>query len=60
MSQEKMDSIVAEELGENSELDIMDYDRRWERSRIRITPTELKEHTEIITKLLKTAYDLRK
>lgn len=60
MSQEKMDSIVAEELGENSELDIMDYDRKWGRSRIRITPTELKEHTDIITKLLKTAYDLRK
>lgn len=58
--QEEMQNIINEVLGEDSELDIMEYDRRWGRSRIRLTAADLNKNQEILTRLLEEAYELRK
>jgi len=42
---------------EDAGLDLMDYDKRWGRYRIRVTPPELKTHAELLTRLLKRAHD---
>ncbi len=37
-------------------LDVMDYDERWGRYRIRLLPGELKKHTEVLTQVLTQAH----
>jgi hypothetical protein len=37
-------------------LDVMDYDERWGRYRIRLTPEDLKRHTDILEKVVADAY----
>ncbi|MBZ0300276.1 MAG: DUF5655 domain-containing protein [Anaerolineae bacterium] len=37
-------------------LDVMEYDRRWGRYRIRLTKSDMKQHKEFVTELLKLAY----
>lgn len=46
-----------EELLGKSGLDIMDYDARWGRYRIRLSKGDLKQHEVILRDLLKRAYD---
>ncbi|MCB4323033.1 hypothetical protein KOE80_12565 [Alcaligenes sp. 13f] len=58
--QEEMQTTVNEVLGEDSELDIMDYDSRWGRSRIRLTPSSFNKNQEVIKRLLHDAYEYRK
>lgn len=60
ISQEEMQAAINEVLGENAELDIMDYDLRWERSRIRLTPDDLNKNHELLTRLLHEGYIRRK
>jgi hypothetical protein len=38
-------------------LDVMEYDKRWGRYRIRLTKDDLKKHAELLTELLKTAFE---
>jgi len=38
-------------------LDVMEYDKRWARYRIRLGKDDLKKHSELLTELLKTAYE---
>lgn len=57
---EEMQATINEVLGEDSELDTMDYDYRWGRGRIRLTPSEFKKNQEIIKQLLHGAYESRK
>lgn len=38
-------------------LDLMDYDNRWGRYRIRLTPNDLKSHDDLLKKVLRSAYD---
>ena len=45
-----------EKILENSGLDVMDYDKRWGRYRIRVTATELTKHKDLLTDLLKRAF----
>lgn len=47
---------VRQEL-EDAGLDLMEYDKRWRRYRIRLTPDEMKGHEELLKKVLKMAYD---
>jgi predicted transport protein len=42
---------------ERAGLDLMDYDKRWGRYRIRLTKGGVKEHRELLTKLLKQTYE---
>lgn len=42
---------------EESELDVMDYDARWQRYRIRLQKNDLKQKSEFLEKLLKRAYE---
>jgi hypothetical protein len=42
---------------EQAGLDLMDYDKRWERYRIRLTPNDLATHKVLLTKLLKKCYE---
>jgi hypothetical protein len=41
---------------ENSGLDVMDYDNRWGRYRIRISRGDLQKHSSILTELLRQAF----
>lgn len=38
-------------------LDVMDYDQRWSRYRIRLTKEDIKKHAEFISEFLLTAYN---
>lgn len=38
-------------------LDVMEYDKRWGRYRIRLTKEELKKHRDILTTVMKRAFD---
>lgn len=49
-------SPEVEKILENSGLDVMDYDKRWGRYRIRVTATELTKHKDLLTDLLKRAF----
>jgi predicted transport protein len=40
-----------------AELDVMDYDKRWGRYRIRLTKKEIVKNKEVLTKLMKMARD---
>lgn len=42
---------------ETAGLDVMDYDDRWGRYRIRLTPADLKKQTEVITQVLTQAFN---
>lgn len=42
---------------ESVDLDVMDYDNRWGRYRIRLRKGEVKKHTDILKYLFKMAYD---
>ena len=46
---------ITEEL-EQVGLDVMDYDKKWSRYRIRLAKTDIKKHEEFLTKFLKRAY----
>lgn len=41
---------------ENAGLDVMDYDSRWGRYRIRLKPGEIEKNKEILTEVVKEAY----
>ena len=42
---------------ENAGLDVMDYDSRWRRYRIRLKPGEIEKNKEILRQVLKEAYE---
>jgi len=42
---------------DNAGLDIMDYDIRWGRYRIRLQPEDIKRHKDILTEVVKEAFD---
>jgi hypothetical protein len=42
---------------EDAGLDVMEYDKRWGRYRIRLAKDGLRKHADILTELLKTAYE---
>jgi hypothetical protein len=52
----KLSPDLTKEL-EDAGLDLMDYDNRWGRYRIRFTSEEVKKHEALLRKLLKRAYD---
>lgn len=41
---------------EDAGLDVMDYDAHWGRYRIRLTPTDLENHRDLIREVMKEAY----
>ena len=49
-------STETEERFETAGLDVMDYDRRWGRYRIRIQAGEFDKHKDIITEIIAEAY----
>lgn len=42
---------------ENAGLDVMDYDTRWGRYRIRLQPGEIEKNKEVLTEVIKEAYE---
>ena len=42
---------------EQAGLDLMDYDKRWSRYRVRITKEDIGTHRELLSRMMKTAYD---
>ena len=52
---EETDELIA-----NSELDILDYDKRWGSYRLKLTEKDISEKEETLNSLLKQAYELRK
>ena len=46
-----------EEKLEAAGLDVMDYDKKWSRYRIRLSKGDIKKHTEFITNLLRSAHE---
>lgn len=42
---------------ENAGLDVMDYDARWGRYRIRLQPGEIEKNKEVLTEVIKEAYE---
>jgi predicted transport protein len=42
---------------ESAGLDVMDYDERWGRYRIRLTPGDMKKQTDVITQVLTQAFN---
>jgi len=58
--QEEMQSIIRETSGEESELDIMEYDHSWGQGRIRLTGPDFSKNQETLAQLLRKAYNLRK
>ncbi len=42
---------------EDAGLEMMDYDDRWSRYRIRLTPEDLKNHTEVIKEIMAQAHN---
>jgi len=42
---------------ENAGLDVMDYDSRWGRYRIRLQPGELEKHKEVLTEVIREAFE---
>ena len=49
-----------EEVISNSELDVLDYDKRWGSYRLKLTENDISEKQETLGSLLKQAYELRK
>lgn len=52
---EKYDEII-----ENAELDMLDYDKRWAKYRIRLSEKDIKAKENVILELLTLAYDARR
>lgn len=52
----KQSEQLSQEL-ENVGLDLMDYDKRWGRYRIRLTAENLTEHRDLVMEVLKQAYE---
>jgi hypothetical protein len=52
----KSSSSIQEKL-ENAGLDVMDYDSRWGRYRIRLQPGELEKNKQILTEVIKEAFE---
>ena len=46
-----------EEKLEAAGLDVMDYDKKWGRYRIRLSKGDIKKHSEFLTSLLRSAYE---
>jgi predicted transport protein len=46
-----------EEKLEAAGLDVMDYDKKWGRYRIRLSKGDIKKHSEFLTNLLRSAYE---
>lgn len=46
-----------EERLEAAGLDVMDYDKKWGRYRIRLSKGDIKKHSEFLTNLLRSAYE---
>jgi hypothetical protein len=42
---------------EKAGLDVMDYDERWERYRLRLEEGDVKKHQDLLTRLLKQSYE---
>ncbi len=58
--EEEIKNIIKEVLGEDSEVDIMEYDARWRRSRIRLTADDLNKNQELLIQLFRKAFQFRK
>lgn len=41
---------------ERAEIDVMDYNKKWGRYRLRLVKGEIKKHRDLLTKLLRQAY----
>lgn len=50
-------SPESQERLENAGLDVMDYDTRWGRYRIRLQPGEIEKNKEVLTEVVKEAYE---
>lgn len=50
-------SDEVQKLLDDSGLDVMEYDKRWHRYRIRLTKEELKKHRDVLTAVMKRAFD---
>lgn len=42
---------------EQAGLDVMDYDTRWRRYRVRLTKEDVTKHKDLLTELMKRAWD---
>jgi len=51
----RSDELDAELLA--SDLDVMEYDARWGRYRIRLTKTDIKKHEELLVRIMKLAHE---
>jgi hypothetical protein len=49
-------SVELEKKLDDAGLDVMEYDKRWGRYRIRLNKAEIKENSELLAELLKNAY----
>lgn len=52
-------SLEVDSILENTNLDVLDYEPRWQSYRIKLEQNDLKDHSEAIIHLLKQAYDYR-
>jgi hypothetical protein len=43
---------------EAADIDVMDYDQRWGRYRLRLTKNDIKKHSDLLLRLLKMSYGL--
>lgn len=50
------DSNTTQERFENAGLDVMDYDRRWGRYRIRLQPGDIEKHQTVLEQIMSEAY----
>ena len=41
---------------ERAEIDVVDYDKKWGRYRLRLAKGDIKKHRDLLTKLLRQAY----
>ena len=51
---EKTDQNISD-----SDIDILDYDKRWGSYRLKLTGNEIQNKSEVLTTLLRQAYELR-
>ena len=51
------DSPETQERLENAGLEVMDYDTRWGRYRIRLQPGEIEKNKEVLTEIVREAYE---
>ncbi|WP_338429669.1 hypothetical protein [Synechococcus elongatus] len=50
-------SLQTQERLENAGLDVMDYDTRWSRYRIRLQPGDIENNKEVLTEVIQEAYE---